>query len=69
VAKPSRSAPCGATEARARLRTAEAYMETAELRRLEARDGFANVTAGLAVGQRGAILFILSVLSALMVPT
>jgi hypothetical protein len=49
VAKPHRSAPCGTTEARARLRTAEAYLETAELAHDEASDGFANVTAGLAV--------------------
>lgn len=49
MTKPQRSSPCGATEARARLQTAEAYLETAELVHTEARAQFANVTAGLAV--------------------
>ena len=42
--------PCGAKEARVRLRTAEAYLETAELVLGEARRReFSNVAAGLAV--------------------
>jgi hypothetical protein len=50
VAGSGRKTQCGVPEARARLRTAEAYLETAELVLGEtSREGFANVTAGLAV--------------------
>jgi hypothetical protein len=50
VAGTPRAAPCGATEARARLGAAEAYLETAELVLGEAsRREFANIAAGLAV--------------------
>ena len=45
-----RATVCGANEARARLGTAEAYLETAELVLGEAsRREFSNVAAGLAV--------------------
>ncbi|MDQ6839076.1 MAG: hypothetical protein M3137_12290 [Actinomycetota bacterium] len=50
MAQATRTAGCGATEARARLRTAEAYLETAELVIDEAtKKEFSNVAAGLAV--------------------
>jgi len=45
-----RTAACGSTEARARLRTAQAYLEVAEVVLVEPeREEFASVAAGLAV--------------------
>lgn len=50
MAKQSRTSGCGAVEARARLRTARAYLEVAELVLTEqTREEFLNVSAGLAV--------------------
>jgi hypothetical protein len=46
----SRAAPCGASEARTRLRTAQAYLQVAELVLDEpGREEFLSVSAGLAV--------------------
>jgi hypothetical protein len=50
MARPARPAPCGASEARSRLRTAEAFLETADRVLTESnRQEFSNVAAGLAV--------------------
>jgi hypothetical protein len=50
LAAPTRTARCGKPEARTRLSTAVAYLETAELVLGEtARSEFGNVAAGLAV--------------------
>ena len=45
----ARTSRGGPEEAAARLRTARAYLETAGLAASERREGFSNVTAGLAV--------------------
>lgn len=48
--RPDRTGPCGPTEARARLRTAEAYLQSAELAQIEVvRREFTTVAAGNAV--------------------
>jgi len=50
VPSSSRTAPCGAVEARSRLRTARAYLEVSGLVLNERdRDEHLNVSAGLAV--------------------
>jgi hypothetical protein len=50
MAGPARTAACGTSEARSRLRTAEAYLETADRVLTESdRQEFSNVAAGLAV--------------------
>ena len=45
----ARTSSGGAAEAAGRLKTARAYLETAELVANEHRQGFSNVTAGLAI--------------------
>ena len=45
----TRTSSGGAAEAAARLNTARAYLETAELVANERRQGFSNVTAGLSI--------------------
>jgi hypothetical protein len=50
MAGPARTAPCGTADARSRLRSAEAYLETADRVLSEAkRHEFSSVAAGLAV--------------------
>lgn len=50
MARSARTAPCGPADARARLRTAQAYLEVARnVLQEPSRDEYLNVAAGLAV--------------------